>query len=192
MKFESNNILRLGRELSDLDLFAIGFMDILKKYTSYAVVSGYVSILLGRSRVSEDIDVIVPKLSIEKFRNLLENLNKSGFYCLNAENPDGIYEYLTDNPGVRFAKLNTVIPNIELKFAKNKIDDISLSKTIRVRINNHEIVISHLEMQIAFKENVLKSSKDIEDARHLRNISKGHVDENLIKKYKVMLDELYK
>jgi hypothetical protein len=44
-------------------------------------------------------------------------------------------------------------------------------------------------LQIAFKEKVLKSPKDIEDARHLRNVAEGHLDFDLIKKYEVLLAE---
>src|SRR3989338_4948388 len=192
MKFLPNNTIKLERELSELDLFALDFIKILKKYTKYAVVSGYASILLGRARASEDIDIIVPRMNIISFSGLLKELRNGGFYCLNAENPKDVYSYLNDNIPVRFAKEDTIIPNMELKFSKNKIDEISLTKIITVKINKDEIIISHLEMQIAFKEEVLKSPKDIEDARHVRNISKGHLDESLIKKYKVMLNGLYR
>ena len=47
-------------------------------------------------------------------------------------------------------------------------------------------------MQIAFKEAVSKSPKDMEDARHLRNIAEKHLDTELIKKYNGMLYEIYK
>ena len=192
MKFISDNILEIKRELSDLDLFALEFIKILKKYTKYVVVSGYVSILIGRARVSEDIDIIIPKMNFSKFSLLLKELKKNGFYCLNAEKNQKIYDYIKNNFAIRFAKNNRVIPNIELKFAKTKIDDIALEKTIIVKLDKEEIVISNLELQIAFKEVVLKSPKDIEDARHIRNIAKGHLNEKLIENYKVMLNEFYR
>jgi len=44
--------IRLDRELSDLDRFAINFSKIISRHTRYVIVSGYVSILLGRARVS--------------------------------------------------------------------------------------------------------------------------------------------
>ena len=192
MEFLPNNMIKLERELSELDLFALDFIKILRKHTKYAVVSGYVSILLGRARASEDIDIIVPRMDPISFSGLLKELKARGFYCLNAESYKDAYSYLNDNIPVRFAKEGTIIPNMELKFSKNKIDEISLTKIMTVKINKDEIVISHLEMQIAFKEEVLKSPKDIEDARHVRNIAKGHLDESLIKKYKVMLNGIYR
>ena len=45
-------------------------------------------------------------------------------------------------------------------------------------------------MQIAFKEAVLKSPKDIEDARHIRIVAGKHIREILIKKYKRLLNEI--
>lgn len=95
------------------------------------------------------------------------------------------------NFAVRFAKKNNIIPNMKVKFAKNKIDDLTLNKIIKVKLKNDELIISHLELQIAFKEKVLKSPKDMEDARHLRNVAEGHLDLELIKKYEVLLDEFY-
>ena len=187
MKFISKSVIEIDRELSDLDLFALDFIRILRKYTRYVIISGYVSILLGRARVSEDIDAMIPKMDFSGFLLLLKELKNKGFYCLNSDDEKDIYSYTQDNLAVRFAKNNSVIPNIELKFAKNKIDDITLAKTITVKLNREYIIISHLELQIAFKEVVLKSPKDMEDARHIRNIAEGHLDKTLIKKYEMML-----
>ena len=191
MKFLSDMEIELDRELSDLDIFALDFIRILRKYARYAVVSGYVAILLGRSRSSEDVDVIIEKMDFGKFSGLLAELKEKWFYCLNAENEREIFDYLKDKFGIRFARLNTAIPNMEVKFAKNRIDEVSLDKTIRVKLREDDILISNLELNIAFKEKILKSKKDLEDARHLRNISKGHLNLTAIKMYEKMLDEIY-
>ena len=70
MKFVNRNLIEIDRELSDLDTFTIDFVKILKKYTKYVLVSGYVSILLGRSRSSEDVDIIIQKIDFSTFQNL--------------------------------------------------------------------------------------------------------------------------
>lgn len=58
----SKNRIKLNKELNDLDTFVIDFVKILdKSKIKYVLVSGYVSILFGRSRSSEDIDIIVKK-----------------------------------------------------------------------------------------------------------------------------------
>lgn len=185
----SGNLIRIDRELSDLDRFALRFIKVLKKHTRYVIISGYVAILLGRARVSEDIDIIIPKLNFNDFEKMHKDLQKSGFYCLNAENIDEVYSYLRDKIAIRYAKRGKVIPNIELKFSKNKIDEISLEKNVIVKLGRHKLVISDLALQIAFKEKILKSPKDIEDARHIRNVA--HPNEMEIQKYKEMLDGLY-
>lgn len=191
MKFISKTCIKIDRELSDLDCFALNFTNILKDHTPYVIVSGYVTILLGRSRASEDIDIIVPKMSFSSYQSLYTHLKKNGFYCLNAEEEKDIYKYLLEGLAIRFAKIGTALPNIELKWAKNKFDDLALKKTMAVTIPSGELCISHLELQIAFKESVLKSPKDLEDARHLRGVAEGFLDTNLIQQYKEQLDEFF-
>ena len=85
MKFITNSKIEIDREPSDLDYFAIAFTKILEKHASYVIVSGYVSILLGRARASEDIDIIIPKIDFPTFQSLFKKLIQNDFYCLNAE-----------------------------------------------------------------------------------------------------------
>ena len=191
MKFIDKKTIEIDRELSDLDKFTFDFINILKKHTNYVIISGYVAILLGRARASEDVDIIIPKISFTDFKNLYDDLKKNNFYCMNAEEEKTIYSYLQDNLAIRFAKVDTIIPNIEMKWIKNKFDKIALDKTIDVKIKDQKIVISHLELQIAFKEVVLRSPKDIEDAKHIREVAKKHLDNKLIHKYREMLDGFY-
>lgn len=191
MKFISNTEIEINKELSELDKFTLDFLKILKKHTSYVIISGYVSILFGRARSSEDVDLIMPMMPPNKFDSLFKELTANGFYCLNAEDSSEAYDYLKDKIAVRMAKTGTVIPNMELKFAKNQIDMLSLRQILKVKLNGEEIIISSLEMQIAFKEKVLKSPKDIEDARHIRNVAKEHLNYALIDTYGNLLDEIY-
>lgn len=191
MKFISGKMIEIGRELSDLDIFALDFIRILSRHTEYTIVSGYVSILLGRARASEDIDIIIPKMDFQRFRQLLRDISRGGFYCLNAEEGKDIFDQINSKIAVRFAKAKKVIPNVELKFAKNKFDEIGLRDKITIKLGSAEIAVSPLEMQIAFKEEVLRSPKDIEDARHIRNVAAAHLDSKLVGKYKVMLHDFY-
>lgn len=80
-----------------------------------------------------------------------------------------------------------MIPNIELKWAKNRFDDLSLQNGIKVILQQGTLCISPLELQIAFKEMVLKSPKDKEDARHIQKIAEGHLDKKLLQHYKEIL-----
>jgi hypothetical protein len=191
MKFTDKKTIQIDREISDLDKFALDFVKILEKNTKYVIVSGYVAILLGRARASEDVDIIIPRIDFSTFKQLYNDLKKNNFYCLNAEEEKIVYSYLEDNLAVRFAKIDTMIPNIEMKWTKNKFDKIALEKTIDVRIKNETLHISHLELQIAFKEEVLKSPKDLDDAEHIKDVAKEYLDNKLIQKYKEMLHGFY-
>ncbi len=191
MEFVSKSKIKLDRELSDLDNFTLDFLKILEPHSKYVIISGYVAILLGRSRASEDIDLIVPKLNFISFKALCKELYANDFYCLNTDDYKEAYDYLKNNVSVRFAKKDTIIPNMEVKFVKTPFDELALSRPIEIMVKDKQIIISCLELQIAFKEQVLKSPKDLEDAQHIRAVAYGHLSNELIKKYAVMLNEFY-
>ncbi len=50
----------LKRSLTRFDTFVKKFLDVLKRYSDYMVVSGFVSVSTGRVRATEDVDVLVP------------------------------------------------------------------------------------------------------------------------------------
>ncbi len=192
MKFVSNRLIEVNRELSSLDKFVLSFISILNDLNiQHVIVSGYVAILLGRSRVSEDVDLLVQRLTFDEFKRLHAATRIGNFYCLNAESVEEVYSCIDDYLAVRFAKEGTIIPNIKFKFAKNLVETHALKNRMTIMINEeHELYISPLELQIAFKESVLKSPKDLEDALHHREIARGFIEEEQIERYKVMLHEL--
>jgi len=177
-----------NKELNNLDKFALDFLQIVGKHVDYVVVAGYVSILLGRTRITEDIDVFIKKISKEKFIELYKELLEKDFWCLNAENIDEIYGFLEDKLAVRFAYKNTSIPNFEVKFPKDKLDEEVFEDCIIVKLSSGKIKISSLERHIAFKKYFLGSDKDVEDALHIEATFKEEIDDRKIKK----LEELIK
>ena len=188
MEFVDKNTIRLDREINELDEFVLKFLRILEKHTEYVVISGYISILLGRSRATEDIDVFVKPLKKEKFYDLYTELKEKGYWCLNAESENEVYDYLVNNSAIRFAEINQTIPNFEVKFAVKPLQLLSFENRIKVKTSNGEIIISSLELQIAFKKYYLKSEKDLEDAKHIEKVFKDEIDYNLIEKYKGLLE----
>lgn len=162
----------LDRELSNLDKFVIKFCNLLKEYV---IVSGYVSILLGRTRATEDVDLLIPKMNEKKFAVLWEKIHKNGFECINTLDSKEAF-FLMNEQAIRFfSKNEKPIPNIEFKFVKTDLDKYSFQNKIKVIIEKDFLFISPIEMQIAFKlflaaegtEEEMSSDKDIEDARHL-------------------------
>ena len=170
--------IEFKKELNNLDEFTIEFTSVLNKLNiTYVIVSGYVSILFGRNRASEDIDIIVDKININKFRDLWNNLSQ--FECLEHTKFEDAYEYIINGTAIRFSRKNKFIPNIEFKFPKKDLEEWVLKNRIKVDINNKTIFISPIELQIAFKI-YLGSEKDIEDARYLYGLFKDKIDIRLL------------
>jgi len=184
VKFINKDTLRLDKIINELDRFVFGFIEILEKHTDYVIVSGYVVILLGRDRATDDVDIIIPKMDKIGLKLLYDDLIKNGYWCLNSSELDDLYGLLVSKHSIRFAVEPKVSPNVELKFSKDMYDDIALKKPIIIKINSKKLKTSFLELQIAYKEEVLKSNKDMEDARHLRVVAERYLNENLIKEYK--------
>lgn len=190
MRFINNRTIRLNKVLNLLDKFVLRFVRILERHTSYVIVSGYVSILLGRARATDDVDILIAKMSEDDFELLYRDLLKDGLWCINSSILGEVYDLLVSKIGIRFAPKGQSVPNVELKFLDSKYDKLALDKFILVKVGGADLKISHLELQIAFKEEVLKSNKDLEDARHLRGVAEGHLDEGLIESYKKELKEV--
>ena len=193
MKFINKNTIKLDKEINELDKFVIRFIKILEKHAEYVIVSGYVSILFGRTRTTEDVDIFIEELSKEKFTALYGDLKKRGYWCLNAENINEVYSYLKDGFAVRFALKNKTIPNFEIKFAKDISKKSALKDIITVKTSLGIIKISSLERQIAYKRYYLTSDKDLEDAAHIETLFKENIDKEKIEQYKEYIqDELAK
>ncbi len=182
LRFPKNKI-EFRKELSDLDKFVVEFTSILNRLgINYVIVSGYVAILFGRNRTSEDIDIIMEKLDLKRFNVLFSEVGKK-FECITTHNPKEAYhEYLSNHTSIRFSRIGEYIPNIEIKFANdelNQLDSLSLNENIKVKVNGHEMAISPIELQIAFKF-FLGSEKDIEDAVYLYEIFRDKIDSKLL------------
>jgi len=185
-EYKGKNISLKNKVLSKLDLFVIDFVNILTKYADYVVVSGYVSIIFGRSRGTEDIDILINKIDMETFIKFNRELIGKQYWFLNADNPGELYGMLHDGLAVRIAIKETVIPNIELKFVKSDLDKISLREHMIIETEENSINISPLELQIPFKL-FLGSDKDIEDAVYLYDIFSNHLDKVKLKQYMSIL-----
>ncbi len=180
----------LKKELSNLDKLVIEFIRILEKYTDYVIISGYVSILLGRTRTTEDIDIFIKEISFEQFCKMYSELEEKGFWCINAEKPESVFSYLKDRKGTRFARKNTSIPNFEVKFPKRKIDEETFTDFITVKIKEGNLKISSFERHVAFKRYYLESHKDIEDALHVEELFREKIDYEKINKLKKVIERI--
>ena len=110
----------------------------------YSIVSGYVAVLFGRSRATEDIDVIAERFDEETADELTERLQEAGYW--GSTMPlDNLHETLADDLPVRIAEEGHRVPNVELKFASDKSDRIPLDNAISVRLGGETLRVGSLE-----------------------------------------------
>lgn len=174
-----------------LDLFVSDFVGILGGHAKYVIVSGYVAISHGRARGTEDVDVIVERISEEEFSRLHEDLVEGGFESVQNANANTLYNsYLLEDTSIRYVREGTLIPDMEVKLAKDEIDEYQLENRVKLPLTETDFYFSSPETNIAFKEEYLKSDKDLEDARHLRIIYEEQLDEKEIQKIKDMIKKL--
>ncbi|MCX6799516.1 MAG: hypothetical protein NTW59_05485 [Candidatus Diapherotrites archaeon] len=172
----------MARIVSDKNLlnrFAADFVEVVEKNKlKYIIVSGFVAISHGRARGTEDIDLIIEKISPQKFLALHNDAVKAGFECLQGTNHERLFnDYLKENQSLRYAKKGQFVPEIELKLSKDALDEKQLNERTKLPLAGLPFYFSTIETNIAFKEELLKSPKDLEDARHLRIIYSEKIDE---------------
>ncbi|MBI1974100.1 hypothetical protein HYS54_04775 [Candidatus Micrarchaeota archaeon] len=180
----SKGSIRFEKPLSDLDRFVYEFVDILKSAgVRYVIVSGYVSIMFGRPRTTEDIDILAERFDFGRFMTLLKKSRQSGFRIINpGSDKELFYDYLAPGEAIRFCKQD-VFPNVEIKFAKTSLHLESLKNAI----DANGLRISPIELQIAYKLK-LGSRKDIEDADFLYELFKEKLDKEQLGKYCAALE----
>ena len=177
-----DRIISFKKEPTIYDDLVVEFSEILqKKNINHVFVSGYIALLFGRSRISEDVDVLVERLSFDDFNKLWKTLHKD-FYCHNTNNVKVAYDkYLNEKLAIRFSKKDVVIPNIELKWASTIQHERALNDYLTVILNDNTIIISSLEIQIAYKL-YLNADKDIEDARYIFELFREKLNLTKLKK----------
>lgn len=168
----SDDTLTVSRELSELDKDVLEFTQILDACdVNYVIVSGYVAILTGRSRSTEDIDVILESLSETETEQLVTELKDHGYWGM-AMPLDEMYSMLSEGSRIRIAEEGEMYPNFETWFVSNDVEREALSNPLTVTFDEEQIEISPLELQIAYKLRLAQaadslSGKDFEDALHL-------------------------
>lgn len=177
------------RTVDDLNLlarFTTDFCKIVEKHCPYVLVSGFLAISSGRSRGTEDIDMIIPKIPLKTFKALHKDLlRKYSLFHLEGLPLEEVYEYLQE-ANVRYVSKGQLIPNMEVKFAKNAVDEDNLRKRKKIALTGLDVYFAPIECAIAYKEH-MGSQKDIEDARHLRKVYEDEIDAAELKRYARMI-----
>jgi len=179
--------MRGTSERNILDQFCLDFAKVVKKHTVYIVVSGFVAISSGRTRATEDIDMIIKPLDEKRFTQLHDDLARHGFACMQSAEAREVFSYLKDHLSVRYTRKDEPLPEMELKFAKDELDGYQLKTRTKLALTGLPLWFSNVNVNIAFKEQYLKSEKDLEDARYLRMIYPELVDEKEIVKVTTLI-----
>lgn len=155
----------------------------------HAVVAGYVAILFGRTRRSDDVDFLIETLNESDFIRLCKELALAGFKLMQGDirSERTVREifrnYLRPGYGVRLMLDEQILPNIELKIAKTTIQSYAIANSYGVIINGeHRVRISPLELQIAYKL-YLGSDKDVGDAVFLYTLFRDVLDDYELMKW---------
>ena len=167
-----DDTLRVGRTLSALGEAVIEFTRVLDaEDVGYVIVSGYVVILTGRSRATEDVDVVIEPLSRAETDELVAALRERGYWGM-AMPLDEAYPMLRDGDRIRVAREDEIFPNFEIWFASNELERTALANALTAELDDAELRISPIELQIAYKLHLAQragspAGKDFEDALHL-------------------------
>lgn len=181
------DILVVDRDPNDLDELAIRFATILDDLgIEHVFISGYVAILAGRSRATEDIDVLLERTTAEKIDQLVTALKEDGLWGP-AMPLDEMEEMLEDN--IWIARDDEMIPHLEAKFVDDEYDRASLDNRITAEITgvDTDLAIGPLELQIAYKLH-LGTPKDFEDAVHLYSLFEESLSIPALKRWVRKLD----
>jgi len=181
MEFTDEGVV-IDKPPSDLDRLMLEVGDVFDEIgIEYAVVSGYVAVLLGRSRATEDIDVITERFDEGTAEELARRLREAGYWG-SAMPLDHLYETLADDLPVRIAEEGHRVPNVELKFASDEYDRISLENAISVRLGGETLRVGSLEFQIAYKLD-MGAQKDYEDALYLYEVAGPSLNSTALEAY---------
>ncbi|WP_235019596.1 hypothetical protein [Natrialba sp. INN-245] len=125
-----NGTLVVEREPNRLDELAIEFSHVLDRFDiEHVYIAGYVSILAGRARSTEDVDVLIEPIG----EKLAATLDESRFWRLTMP-LTSIYEMLNDGDNIWVAPEDQVTPHLEVKFTRDEFDRASLGNAITARL----------------------------------------------------------
>ena len=156
------------KERTILDKFAEDFVDIVEKHAKYIIVSGFVAIAHGRSRGTEDVDLIIERIGKETFKTMHNDLLLAGFECIQSEDPDVIYDdYLKDKTSVRYIRKGHFLPEMELKLARDELDEYQIRTRKKLPLTGLDLYFSsmrdrtHSEQVIRWAEYVKSHPRSV-------------------------------
>ncbi|SDF58246.1 nucleotidyltransferase domain-containing protein [Halorientalis regularis] len=181
MEFTDDGI-HIDKEPNALDELILDVADVLDSVgVDYAVVSGYVVVLLGRARATEDIDVLVERFDEGTADEIAQQLWDAGYWGSTMPLEE-MHATLADGLPIRIARDGHRVPNVELKFPSDEFDRASLENTVQIRFDGNELTAGSVELQIAYKLS-MGAQKDAEDALYLYEVTEGTLNTDTLEGY---------
>lgn len=182
-----NGTLLVERKPNRLDELAIEFSGVLDRFEiEHVYVAGYVAILAGRARSTDDVDVLIERIDEPTAAELAATLDDEGFWGP-AMPLTSMYEMLDNDDNAWVAPTNQVTPHLEVKFTRDEFDRASLKRSLTASIGGETIPIGPLELQIAYKLH-LGTQTDIEDAVHLFTLFEESLSVSQLETWATRLD----
>lgn len=119
--FGEGKIVLTNKQINKLDEFVFKVASIIEKHTKYVIVSGYIPILFGRSRGTEDVDFIISPIPRDKFKALYDDFLKNSFEFINADDPVELFEMLSEKNGDKSIFKGHDFPKCEDKGPKGQV-----------------------------------------------------------------------
>ncbi|RKD85195.1 hypothetical protein [Halopiger aswanensis] len=186
IEFHGDSLI-VRREPNALDELAIDFSAVLSDLgIKHVFVAGYLAILTGRPRATDDIDVLIESLSKTEIETLVTKLRDVDYWGP-AMPLDNMYGNLSEGTNIWVAPDGQTTPHLEVKFPTDEFDRASLSNSISAEIGGASIPIGPLELQIAYKL-YLGGQKDLEDAAHLYTLFGETLRESRLEHWATELD----
>lgn len=158
--------LFVERPPNELDELAVAFSTLVTRLdVEHVFIAGYLAILTGRARATDDIDVLIEPLSETATADVVAELQANGYWGP-AMPLDEMYGNLSEGTNVWVAPTGQMTPHLEVKFPTDEFDRASLSDAIVAHVGGETIPVGPLELQIAYKL-YLGGQTDFEDAAHL-------------------------
>jgi hypothetical protein len=161
--------LVVERSPNELDELATAFSRLLAELdVEHVFIAGYVAVLTGRARATDDIDVLIERLPEEDIDRIVGALETNDYWGP-AMPLEAMYGNLSSGTNIWVAPDGQITPHLEVKFPSDEFDHASLSNAIDAQIGGKTIPVGPLELQIAYKL-YLGGQKDLEDAAHLHGL----------------------
>lgn len=135
--------------------------------------------LFGHSRATDD--VLIDWFDADTGAATPSDLETAGYWGP-AMPLDDLYTTLADNPPIRVADSGSRVPNVELKFATDEYDRLSLLETLTGRFNGKLLRVVAPDVQIPYKLG-MSVDRDFEDALHICEMTLGTHNTDTLETY---------